>query len=151
MHRVLIPVWNKKMSDRQRQLIAEQVKKARADEILLTFPRVLRNPIALEEQIALFTENKQALEGMGICVNAWLAPTMGYGGTGVKFEFDHDADETYTRIKHLNGKLLYSYCPLDNAFTDDFIRTVKAICSTGVRFILFEDDFTISGGKSYDF
>lgn len=151
MYRVLIPIFNKKFSTEQKRLLAEQVKKANANEVLLTFPRVLRSKDALEEQRALFMKNKAYLEEQGITVNAWMVPTVGYGGTGAKFEFDHDADTVYTRIKNLDGRLLYSYCPLDSAFTDDFIQTLKAICSTGVDFVLFEDDFTISGGKSFDF
>lgn len=151
MYRVLIPIFNKKFTTEQKRLIAEQVKKANACEVLLTFPRVLRSEEALEEQKSIFAQNKSYLEEQGITVNAWMVPTVGYGGTGTKFEFDHDADSVYTRIKHLDGRLLYAYCPLDSAFTDDFIRTLKAICSTGVNFILFEDDFTISGGKSFDF
>ena len=76
MHRVLIPIFNKKFSQKQRDLITEQVKKACADQILLTFPRVLRSEDALVEQIALFQENKSDWERQGITVNAWLAPTQ---------------------------------------------------------------------------
>ena len=143
MYRVLIPIFNKKFSQEQKRLIAEQVKKANADEVLLTFPRVVRNEEALKEQISFFAKNKTYLEEQGIKVNAWMVPTVGYGGTGAKFEFDHDADHVYTRIKHLDGRLLYSYCPLDSAFTDDFIRTLKALCSTGVDFVFFVDYFKI--------
>ena len=151
MYRVIVPIFNKKFTSEQLLSLVDQLQKASITEILLTFPRVLRSKQSLKEQLSLFSQNKSFLEKQGISVNAWLAPTVGYGGTGRKFDFDHDADEVYTRIKHLNGKLLYSYCPLDDAFTDDYIQTLKAICSTGVNFILFEDDFTISGGKSYDF
>ena len=150
MYRVIVPIFNKNFSSLQLQLIVEQLNRADISEIFLTFPRVLRNRQVLEEQVALFTQNKAYLENQGIEVNAWLAPTVGYGGTGNKFAFDHDADEVYTRIKNFNGKELYAYCPLDDDFTDDFVRTLKALCSTGVKFVLFEDDFTVSGGKSSD-
>lgn len=151
MYRLIVPIFNKKFTTEQLLSLADQIQKASITEVLLTFPRVLRSKQSLKEQVELFSHNKAFLEKHGISVNAWLVPTIGYGGTNNKFAFDHDADEVYTRIKNLNGKLLYSYCPLDDAFTDDYIQTLKAICSTGVSFVLFEDDFTISGGKSYDF
>ena len=151
MYRVIVPIFNKKFTTEQLLSLVDQLQKASITEVLLTFPRVLRSKQSLKAQVELFSHNKAFLEKHGISVNAWLVPTVGYGGTGRKFDFDHDADEVYTRIKHWNGKLLYSYCPLDDAFTDDYIQTLKAICSTGVSFVLFEDDFTISGGKSYDF
>ena len=150
-YRVLIPIFNKKFSKSELQLLVEQLRAANVSEILLTFPRVLRSPKCLEQQIALFSENKSFFELHGILVHAWLVPTVGYGGTNVKFVHDHDADAVYTRIKQLNGNLLYAYCPLDQNFTDDFVRTLKALCSTGVNFVLFEDDFTISGGKGFEF
>ena len=150
MYRVIVPIFNKKFTTEQLLSLVDQLQKASITEVLLTFPRVLRSKQSLKEKVELFSHNKAFLEKHGISVNAWLVPTIGYGGTGRKFDFDHDADEVYTRIKHLNGKLLYSYCPLDDAFADDYIQTLKAICSTGVSFVLFEDDFTISGGKSFD-
>lgn len=151
MYRVIVPIFNKRFSTDQLLSLADQLQEASITEVLLTFPRVLRSRESLEEQVELFSHNKAFLERHGVTVNAWLVPTVGYGGTGSKFAFDHDADEVYTRIKHLNGNLLYAYCPLDDAFTDDFIQTLRAICSTGVKFVLFEDDFTVSGGKSFDF
>ncbi len=150
MYRILVPIFNKKFSENELILIVKQLQNADISEVMLTFPRVLRSKSVLSEQIAVFSKNKAFLEKQGITVNAWLAPTVGYGGTGKKFAFDHDADEVYTRIKNFNGDLLYSYCPLDDAFTDDYVQTLKALCSTGVKFILFEDDFTISGGKSIE-
>lgn len=131
--------------------MVDQLQKAEVFEVLLTFPRVLRNPKVLGEQIALFSQNKAFLEKQGIRVHAWLAPTIGYGGTKRKFAYDHDADQVYTRIKHFNGESLYAYCPLDEDFAEELIANLKALCSVGVEFILFEDDFTLSGGKSFDF
>ena len=150
-YRVLVPIFNKRFSESELLLLVEQLQAATVKEILLTFPRVLRSQKSLEQQTAIFSENKSFLEKHGLIVNAWLAPTVGYGGSKTKFAHDHDADEVYTRIKNFNGNTLYAYCPLDHDFTDDYIRTLKALCSTGVKFVLFEDDFTISGGKSYDF
>lgn len=56
----------------------------------------------------------------------------------------------YTRIKSSAENEVYAYCPLDKNFTADFINTVCSLAKTGVDFILFEDDYTLSGGKMLD-
>ena len=151
MYKLIIPVFNRKHTDRQKTALVGELKRAKADMALLTFSRVLRNAEALQREKEIFLENKGLIEDAGIEVGAWLAPTVGYGGTGSPSENDHDAYRVYTRIRHLNGKELFSYCPLDGAFVDDFVNTLLTLCSTGVKLVLFEDDFTLSGGKSYDF
>ena len=152
MYKTLVPVYNnqRKHSEKHLSLLAEQLINTKTDTAMLTVSRVLRNDAMLRDEVDNLRHTKKYLEERGIKVGIWMAPTMGYGGTGVKSSWDNDADEVYTRIKHLNGDVLYSYCPLDEAFVEDFIHTLKAFCETGVDFILFEDDFTISGGKSFD-
>lgn len=150
MYRLLIPIYNRKINAKDKLAMEALLKQAKPDMVLLTFSRVLRSEAMLKEHLELFLENKAFLEKAGFQVGAWLAPTIGYGGTGCKGSTDNDADTAYMRMKLFSGRELYSYCPLDDAFTDDFINTLLALCSTGVEMVLFEDDFTISGGKSHE-
>lgn len=59
----------------------------------------------------------------------------------------NDAYLKYTRIKSSAENEVYAYCPLDRNFTEDFLNTLTKLVQTGVEFIMFEDDYTISGGK----
>ena len=147
MYKVFIPVMNHKLSEKSKKVLVSEIKRAEATAVFLTFSRVLRSEEMLQKEIAIFCENKYCLEQNGIKVNAWLAPSIGYGGTGAPYATDNDAPGAYTRIRFTDGEEVFAYCPTDGDFRGDFIRTLKALCSTGVKEILFEDDFTLSGGK----
>lgn len=147
MYKVFIPVMNHKLSEKSKKVLVSEIKRAEATAVFLTFSRVLRSEEMLQKELAIFCENKYCLEQNGIKVNAWLAPSIGYGGTGAPYATDNDAPGAYTRIRFTDGEEVFAYCPTDGDFRGDFIRTLKALCSTGVKEILFEDDFTLSGGK----
>lgn len=147
MYKVYIPVMNHKLSEKSKKALVSEIKRSEATAVFLTFSRVLRSEEVLQTELAIFCENKAYLEENGITVYAWLAPSIGYGGTSAPYVTDNDAPEVYTRIRFTDGGEVFAYCPTDENFRADFIRTLKALCSTGVKQILFEDDFTLSGGK----
>ena len=153
MYNTLVPIYNSEKNYTEQELLAfaELLEKTKTDRAMLVVSRVLRNEEMLCKEIENFRRTKEFFENRGIKVGAWLVPSIGYGGTARKFPADNDADTTYTRIQNFSGAELYAYCPLDEAFVADFLNTLKAICSTGVDFVLFEDDFTITGGKSPEF
>ncbi len=147
MRKVMIPIINRNFGEKDFSALIMQLKNAQCDMAMVVFPRVLRNKEALEKEFNLFCRTKKRLEESGIKVGAWMAPSIGYGGTGAPGPNDYDAPELYERITFIGGERVYAYCPLDASFREDFINTVKTICKTGVGEILFEDDFTLSGGK----
>lgn len=145
MYRVCVPLMDNGRSAEDLALLARQLHAASVEEVFLVFDRVLDNPTMLEEKIRSFRATKERLEALGFRVQAWIAPTVGYGG---KSSVDNGAPEKYTRIITDKGRVLGGgYCPLDAAFTDDFMRTLTALAGTGVEAIMFEDDYTLSGGK----
>lgn len=147
MSALWIPVFNRPYSEKHRQGLVRELRRAGVDRAMLTAGRVLCSEEALARETALFAENKAALEAGGIRVGAWLCPTIGYGGTGTPRPGDHDAPVRYQRIRFLGGAEVNAYCPLSEGFADELVRNVNALCTTGVREVLFEDDFTLSGGK----
>ncbi len=147
MYQVYIPVLNRKMTDSQRASLIRMLKLAAPQMVFLVFGRILCSQEALLREQRLFCENSVFLQENGFAVGAWLAPTIGYGG---RFDEDNGASERYTRIRFTSGKeAVGAYCPLDQRFRADFLNTVKAVAQTGVKKILLEDDFTLSGGKGY--
>lgn len=95
MYKVFIPVMNHKMSRQSKQKLVSEIKRAEATAVFLTFSRVLRKEEMLRQEIALFCENKEFLEQNGIKVAAWLAPTIGYGGTSALCHGQRRAGQVY--------------------------------------------------------
>lgn len=144
MYPVWIPVMNRKMNDMQTDKLIGQLRRAEPQMVMLIYNRVLWHKEDRQRETALFLENKQALEAAGFSVGAWLCPTIGYGGAS----YFRDNDAPFTHLKRLNGEDVGdAFCPLDQRFTDDFCEMIQEIASTGVKAILFEDDFTYTGGK----
>lgn len=146
MYELNIPIYNRELDDRRRRELAELLHRAKPDGIFLTFGRILANDGMLERECAAFRANKAFLEGEGFRVSAWLCPTIGYGSP---FYGDNAAAAEYVHVRKLRGDedVPGAYCPLDERFVTDFCKDIAAIAGMGVERLLFEDDFTFSGGK----
>ena len=146
MYQVCVPLFCTE-DERRLEGAVKQLKLAKADIAFLVFDRVLCNQSMLDEKIALFSKNKRFLEKNGLTVAAWLAPTIGYGGVS---SCDNGANEVFRAIRTSRGEdLTGGFCPLDEDFVDEFLKTLGALVKTGVKTILFEDDYTLSGGKMF--
>lgn len=144
-YRLCIPVQLSQNDEIQREGILRQLKAAKTDTVFLVFERFLTDEEALRQGVETFKQNKAFFEENGFHVGAWLAPTIGYGGVSSR---DGDAPNRYTHIVSDTGHVCPgAYCPLDEGFAEDFIRTVCALAQTGVGEIMFEDDYTLGGGK----
>lgn len=144
-YRLCIPVQLSQNDAIQREGILRQLRAAKTDTVFLVFERFLTDEEALRQGVEAFKKNKVFFEEKGFRVGAWLAPTIGYGGVSSR---DGDAPNRYTHIVADNGHVCPgAYCPLDEAFVEDFLRTLCALAETGVEEIMFEDDYTLGGGK----
>lgn len=146
MYGVFIPIMNRELTDKKKKLLAEEIKRAKATEAMLVFDRIICNDEMLKEHKERFVELKKYLESEGIEVNCWLAPSIGHGGAPGSFYGNYDRN-SLTKIKFIDGEEVDAFCPLDDNFVNEFTNTIKAIIETGVEKILFEDDYTLSGGK----
>lgn len=138
MCKLIVPIMNVSKG------LAEELIRANVDEVLIVFPRVLRSNEMLKEQIVDFLKAKAYFEEFKIKVGVWLCPSIGYGS---QTHSDNDAYLKYTRIQSIAGDEVFAYCPLDESFVEDFLNTVCELAKTGTEFIMFEDDYTLSGGK----
>lgn len=140
-YRLCIPVQLSQNDAIQREGILRQLRAAKTDTVFLVFERFLTDEEALRQGVEAFKKNKVFFEEKGFRVGAWLAPTIGYGGVSSR---DGDAPNRYTHIVADNGHVCPgAYCPLDEAFVEDFLRTLCALAETGVEEIMFEDDYTL--------
>lgn len=145
MYNVWVPVMNRKLTDIQKKKLIEQLKRFNPETVMLVFWRVLYNEADRAKEKAIFTENKEFIEKAGFNVGAWLAPTIGYGSA----HNERDNQAPFTHLKRFDcTDIGDAYCLLDEKFADDFCTLIKTIASTGVDKIMFEDDFTFTGGKA---
>jgi len=145
MYNVWVPVMNRKLSDEQKQKLIFQLKRIKPQMVMLVYWRVMWDKKSKLTEKELFLENKKFLNDAGFTVGAWLAPTIGYGSAPNYI----DNNAPFTHIKKFDSNDMGgAFCPLDDCFTDDFCDTVKSIADTGVQAIMFEDDFTFTGGKT---
>jgi len=136
---------NKKLTDERKEKLLIQLKRANPDIVMLSYHRSLFDKYEKINEKEIFCENKAFLEEAGFTVGAWLAPTLGYGSV----EELNDNNTPYIHLRKFDGTDLKSaYCPLDDRFVEDFCDLIKDIASTGVYAIMFEDDFTFTGGKA---
>ena len=146
MYNVWVPVMNRKLSDKNKRKLIEQLKRLNPEMIMLVFNRVLWDENDRTKEKDIFLENKGFIESAGFKVGAWLAPTIGYGTP----KNEHDNNAPFTHLKKLDGNDVGdAYCPLDERFVEDYCKLMKQIALTGVEAIMFEDDFTFTGGKVY--
>lgn len=141
MYEIYVPVISKKMSETEKFILINQLKRINPDVVYLCYLRVVYDKELKKETIETYKENKKFLEENGFETGVWVCPTIGYGG------YVTDGMDCYQRIVDLNGKKVNAYCPLDDNFCEDLAEQFKEIAKTGVKYILLEDEFTLTGGK----
>jgi len=155
MYSLWIPIQNRRMNDAEINCLIEQLNRCHPDMVLLVFDRILWDKKSRKDYADAYTKNVNVLKNAGFNVGAWLAPTIGYGSP----MNPKDNNAPFTKLKRLPSELKFegrfsteeigdAYCPLDDRFVDDFCLLIGDIISTGVKTIMFEDDFTMTGGKS---
>lgn len=148
MYKVFVPIFNKPMTIEQKEKLAQQLNRFNPDLIFLTYHRILFNQVAKLNENKLFCENKSFFESKGFKVAAWVCPSIGYGQSE---NIGVDNGAPYNHLITMNGtELKGAFCPLDHDFVNDFNDTLRQIISTGVKTIMFEDDFSLTGGKTHE-
>ena len=145
MCEICIPVMSGNWNEHKKAALIQELKRISPTLVYLIYMRETGDREKAKQKIEIFKNNKDFLETHGFCVGAWFAPTIGYGGL---------AKETdvfpFQPIMTMKGERTKSaFCPLDDKFCDDLAFQFTEIAKTGVKRILLEDDFTLSGGKYF--
>lgn len=132
-------------SEKEWEISISELKRAKADGIYLIYNRFLLDNQKKQRMKNIFENNKKILETAGFEVYAWVVPTIGYGSLANETEVE--AAKKYRRIMGVQGKETNAFCPLDEDFCEDLYSTFSNVAKTGVKRILLEDEFTLTGGK----
>lgn len=167
-YKVWIPIHGRKWTEKQKEEMVVQLKRAKADFVLLSYHRMMCSEEMQNAEIEIFTDTRDYLTSHGFEVGAWMAPTIGYG---MPYYGDNAAATEFTHIMHLRadkvvgspgmeidkydfglkpGETPGAFCPLDDRFVEEFLKTVRNIANLGVKTIMFEDDYTLGGGKFWN-
>ncbi len=146
MYNVWIPILNIKRNEKQKEALLKELKRAKPDRVMLVFKRIICNKEKLNEKANVYKDNLDFLVENGFEVGAWIAPSIGYGSVNPA---DNSAAEEFRHIRKLRADedVEGAYCPWDERFVDEFINTITTVVKLGIKVILFEDDFTLMGGK----
>ncbi|MBE7049765.1 MAG: hypothetical protein E7394_03225 [Ruminococcaceae bacterium] len=145
MYKVNIPFKSKLRSEKEWEISISELKRAKADGIYLIYDRFLLDDKKKQRTKSIFEDNKKMLETAGFEVYAWVVPTIGYGSLANETEVE--AAKKYRKIMGVHGKETNAFCPLDDDFCKDLYTTFSNVAKTGVKRILLEDEFTLTGGK----
>lgn len=145
MYHVALPFMTKYRTEAEWDISVRELRRAKLDEVFLIYYRKLADRGARDEMNALFTDNKHHLENAGFTVSAWVAPTIGYGSP--VDEVDRNAAKKYRKIQNSLGAEAIAFCPTDKDFFDDLCEQLAEVAGLGIKRILLEDDFTLTGGK----
>ncbi|MBP5666214.1 MAG: hypothetical protein J6X87_08030 [Clostridia bacterium] len=135
MYRVSIPVTTDFSGVRKEQFL-EELARAKPDRVFLCGPRSAANKWSKERFLSALQELVPLMRSRGYEVGVWVN-SLGHGGNS-------DAHPEYTNIVQGGGIVCTdSYCPLDEAFTDEFAEWVAALAGTGPDLIMLDDDYRL--------
>ena len=145
MYRTIVPLFNRSVTPKTRDVYLKQFQAAGIKEILLALFGYPDDPAddhlvveALRENIAFFQKH-------GIEAGVWIGSTIGHGvPLSVGCDFESDASK-YTPMVDLAGNTReLAFCPLDEHFRQRIASHIASIATSGARMILLDDDFRMS-------
>ena len=142
-YKTSVPIMNSNITKENRDVLLQQVLKGKIHRVVLSVNRCFL-PHKLQDLKESLAENAAFFASQGIEVGVWLGCTLGHG-----VPLGHDeADENtpiFTDIVGINGELAEgAFCPLDENFAEGIARFAATVASSGVKFMLLDDDFRLS-------
>lgn len=116
----------------------KELKRCKADRIALTIDREMGHAFTSPENLKLLEELIAYYEANGIETLVWLGETLGHTPDPA------DGTSPYQNIRLMNGDYISAFCPLGEAFIEDFCTWVKNVAKCGAKMIMLDDDFRLS-------
>ena len=135
MYRVSIPITTDFRGVRKAQYL-EELARAKPDRVFLIGPRSADSAKSKAWALERFKELVPLMRSRGYEVGIWVN-SLGHGGSS-------DAHPEYQNIVNGGGIVnTDSYCPLDEAFKDEFAEWIAELARTGPDLIMLDDDYRL--------
>ena len=145
MYNVIVPLFNRSVTDRTRDIYLKQFKEAKIDQIFLcTFGYGTQPESDIVTANAL-RENIEFFKNEGIEAGVWIGYTIGHGCELIVGADNVPDISEYTKMVNLSGETReYVCCPLDEKFRKRISQYVSTIATSGTKLVLLDDDFRMS-------
>ena len=145
MYSVIVPLFNRSLTEETRDVYLKQFKDAKIDRILLcTFGYGTDSASDIETANSL-RENIEFFGKAGIEAGVWIGYTIGHGCELVVGADNVPDISEYTKMINLAGQEReYVCCPSDEKFRRRIAQYVSAIATCGTELVLLDDDFRMS-------
>ena len=138
MYKVTIPFIVDNGHFNKEKALAE-LKRAKADRVGIAISRAFNPMYGSAEKMAFLKESVDYFRDNGFEVLIWIGETMGHRPTT-----DEWALKNYTLLRHLSGKEVGVFCPLDKKFEAAVCDWIREVAKCGPDMILIDDDFRIA-------
>ncbi len=130
MYKVSVPVISRKINEENRNAYLAEIKRFDAERVFLATGVYKLSAEEFAIQMKKLSENAAFFKANGLEVGAWF------------WTFNVDEKSDYVKMRTISGGEISSFaCPFDKNFVDMAARRVKAVATTGVDLIMFDDDF----------
>lgn len=136
MYRITVPAVITNGHFNKEKTLAE-LKRSHADRIALALDRELDHAFSSEENLKLLEELLTYYRDNGLETIVWLGETFGHDGSPAL------PGSKYTHIKFIDKGEIQAFCPMDEAFANDFCSWVKKVAACGADMIMLDDDFRL--------
>lgn len=141
MYKLTIPISLSALENYGEAATLAEVKRAGADGVFIHLPRMFSDEKARDAALQSFAEKMRFFEKNGIEVTLWISPLIGFSGS------PETGCDGFTRVKKLHDGKEYKgvFCPMDPGFSDAACAFLRAAAETGVKCIMLDDEFCLSG------
>ena len=145
MYNVIVPLFNRSVTDRTRDIYLKQFKEAKIDQIFLCTFGYGTEPESDIVTANALRENIEFFKNEGIEAGVWIGYTIGHGG-GLAFGADNVPDKSeYTKMVNLVGQERGNVCcPFDKKYRKRMGQYVSTIAASGTKLVLLDDDYRMS-------
>lgn len=144
MYTVSVPVTNLPgyhALDCERTL--NELKRVGAGRVFLCVCRSIAAPEVRARELAALRVHLPYFENAGLQTGVWLS-SLGHGGKLVS-TVGENVDLPYQRMVGLSGETSEdSFCPLDDAYAENFSDWISDIARAGAKLIMLDDDYRLS-------
>jgi len=120
----------------------QELKRCRADRVALALDREMDYAFSSPENLELLKELLTYYRQNGLETLVWLGESLGHDRSPA----DEKIKSKYKNMIIKGQGAVKSFCPMDEAFVNDYCKWVKDVALCGADMIMIDDDYGLRGG-----